>query len=122
MKHDPLNHKLIDEFPYLKENYKSMKDGVFDLDTPSTFFYKEIFIPYLLYIHESGNDREVLHCCQFIESMMTDEDEECNNLAMLGILCPLYESLGEKMKDLPLGENSEKYYRFWLMEKDNRNG
>lgn len=115
MKHDPLNHFLLDEFPYLKEHYAFVKGGVFDLDTPSPAFYEEIFLPYLLDTFEKKDSEEVLHCCRFIEMLMSDEEEQRNDIAMNAILLPLYENHPKVLSMLPLGEKSREYVENWLM-------
>ncbi len=115
MKHDPLNHFLLDEFPYLKEHYAFVKDGVFDLDTPSSVFYEEIFLPYLLSVYEKKDEKEVHHCCLFIEGLLTDEEETRNDIAMNAVLLPLYEEHPKIISKLPLGEKSREYVENWLM-------
>jgi hypothetical protein len=117
MKHDPLNHQLLEEFPYLKENYLKIKEGVFDLDTPSVNFYQEIFLPYFLQVIQSKDEKEIVHCCTFIENLLCDEDEKSNILAMNGILCPLYESRKINFDSIPFGTRAKSYYENWLMEK-----
>ncbi len=113
MKHDPINHSLLEEFPYLKENYEKVKDGVFDLDTPSTSFYEEIFVPYIIKNINENNKEEVNHCFDFVEKMMNDEDETVQDVAIQSVLCVL----GEKkidLKKLPLGKRSLEYVKDWV--------
>ena len=114
MKHDPLNHRLLNEFPYLAKNYQKLHDGIFDLDTPSRNFYEEIFIPYILGVKERDDTDELNHCCIFIEELLNDQDENSNNLAIMGILCPLYEKIGDEMSHLPLEDKAMEYYKNWL--------
>lgn len=115
MKHDPLNHKLLDEFPSIQNIYQNIKGGTFDLDTPSRYFYQEVFLPYIYDKIHVGDQKEVEHCFRFIEEMMSDEDERLNDLAMNGILCPMFEKLNSTMESLPLGIKSKEYYLNWLL-------
>ncbi len=119
MKKDPLNHLLLEEFPYLEKHYQEVKGGIFDLDTPSHAFYEEIFLPYLLLMYKEENRMEVEHCCQFIEDLLCSDEEEKNSLAINGILCPLYDRKEVDMSLLPLKEKTKEYYLDWLKEGEN---
>lgn len=114
MKHDPLNNRLLKEFPYLEKTYASVKDGAFDLDTPAYSFYEEIFVPYILMKIEKNDKEEIRHCFAFIEEMMEDEDEIGQDVMMQSVLCPLYEKKGSQLKSLPLGRLSLAYVKEWL--------
>ena len=115
-KKDPLNHLLLEEFPSISEHYTTYKDGVFDLDTPASSFYEELFVPYVIKCYQEKNEKELIHCCDFIERMMTEEEELNNDIAMNHILCPLYESKKIDFSLLPLGRVSKEYVREWLEE------
>ncbi|MCR4698024.1 MAG: hypothetical protein K5762_01525 [Bacilli bacterium] len=115
MKHDPLNHRLLEEFPVLSHSYTEVKEGAFDLDTPAYSFYEEIFVPYILSCLEKNDSQELQHCFDFIEEMMIDEEEMVSRLAMQAILCPLYEK-NIDFSLLPLGKESKDYYQTWLKD------
>lgn len=112
MKHDPLNNRLLDEFPSLKAIYPTIKDGVFDLDTPAYSFYEEIFVPYFIGKIGEHDVDEIRHCCLFIEEMM-NQDELSEDVCMQSVLSPLYEK-GIELKNLPLGERSRQYVMDWI--------
>ena len=114
MKHDPLNHRLLLEFPVLEQTYTKVKEGVFDLDTPAYSFYEEIFVPYLLACLEKNDKEELEHCFCFIEELMNDEDEMVSRVAKQSILCPLYER-NINFDLLPLGKETKDYYLNWLL-------
>lgn len=113
MKHDPLNHRLLDEFPYISKNYEKVKDGVFDLDTPAFSFYEEIFVPYIIEQINKKDEKEIKHCFDFVEAMMNDEEEIVQDVAMQSILCILGEKKIE-LKKLPLGRRSLEYVSNWV--------
>lgn len=113
-KKDPYNHRLLDEFPKLKETYDKIKGGVFDLDTPSYSFYEEIFVPYFVECIKKKEKEEIEHCCKFIDGMMRDEDEKLNDIAMKSVLFPLYEKFKIDLKTLPLGKEAQEYDKNWL--------
>ena len=87
MKHDPLNHRLLLEFPVLEQTYTKVKEGVFDLDTPAYSFYEEIFVPYLLACLEK-NDKEELETytkilynqARLIEGLPIENPTELTNM------------------------------------------
>ena len=115
MKHDPLNTKLITEFPKLGETYQSVKGGAFDLDTPSSAFYQEIFLPYVIESIKNKDEKEIRHCLDFIEDMMTSDNELENNVAMAFILVPLFEERHNLDWDkLPFGKESKAYLEMWV--------
>lgn len=118
MKHDPYNHLLLNEFPYLKATYQKVKDGVFDLDTPAYSFYEEIFVPYIVACIRKNDARETEHCFSFIEDLLESEEEMLNDLAMKSILCILYEEYDFDFSVLPLGRLSKDYYENWLKTKE----
>lgn len=113
MKKDPLNHRLIESFPILEEIYPTVKDGCFDMDTPSNAFFEEVFVPYILSMIEKKNEKEICHCFSFIEEMMNDEDEHTEDIAMSSVLVPLSEKI-EDILSLPLGKKSLSYYKEWI--------
>lgn len=108
---------LLDEFPFLKDNYDKIKGGVFDLDTPSYSFYAEIFVPYMEEVYRKDDALELNHCLTFIENMMKNEDEKVSDIAIKAILIPLYENKKVNMDELSLGKLSKSYYEKWLKIK-----
>ncbi len=113
-KKDPYNRRLLDEFPFLKDNYDKIKGGVFDLDTPSYSFYEEIFVPYFVECINKKKDDEVRHCCQFVDAMLKDEDEKLNDIAMKSVLFTLHEEYNIDIQSLPFGKEAKEYDKNWL--------
>ena len=118
MKKNPLNHLLLETFPPLESRYQTYKGGTFDLDTPAVSFYEEIFVSYLIERVEVNDLAEVNKCFDFIEMLMSEEDEMYNDVAIKGILIPLYESENIDLEKCPLGTKSFEYYKTWLVQSN----
>lgn len=116
MKKDQLNNRLIENFPQLEKLYPLIKDGCFDMDTPSNAFFEEVFVPYILAMIEKKDEKEICHCFTFIEELMNDEDEHNEDIAMSSILVPLSEKV-ENLLSYPLGEKSRRYCLDWILIK-----
>jgi hypothetical protein len=113
MKHNPLNNRLLEEFPYIKEHFKEYGNGAFDMDVPAASLYEGAFVPYLEQMVKENNEKEVFHCTYFLEELISGKEEE-SILAVSAILTPLYERKVLDLEKLPLGEKSLNYYLEWL--------
>lgn len=113
MKKDIYNNLLLKRFPTLVET-EEYKSNVFDLDTPAHSFYERIFVPYIINKIKNDDEKEIDRCFSFIEELITCDEEMANELAMNSILMPLQENKEINLSQLPLRENSLKYYKLWL--------
>ncbi len=115
MKHNPLNHLLIQEFPYLKEHFPEYGNGAFDMDVPASSLYEGLFVPYLEMIVRKDDKDELMHCLCFLEELINGNEEE-SILAVSAVLTPLYEHKQVDFETLPLGEKCLAYYQNWLKD------
>ena len=97
------NILLLNKFPELKEkfdNYTNWQDG---METGSLLVYEDVFVPYVLECLINDNNDKMIEIADFIEQLITDNDEYAFNIAYIAIL--------ESLKSNPNGINIQKYLK-----------
>ena len=97
------NSLLLNKFPELKEkfdDYTNWQDGI---ETGSLLVYEDVFVPYILECLINDNNDKMIEIANFIEELISSEDEYAFNIAYIAIL--------ESLKSNPNGINIQKYLK-----------
>ena len=97
------NTLLLNKFPELKEKFDNYTDWQDGMETGSLLVYEDIFVPYVLECLINDNNDKMIEIADFIEQLITSNDEYAFNIAYIAIL--------ESLKSNPNGKMIQKYLK-----------
>ena len=81
-----MNLKLIEEFPELKDNYEQEVCWQDNDDTGAHTVYGDVFTPFIEKNIENQDDKKIIEICNFIEELLSINDEYIENVICLSVL------------------------------------
>lgn len=111
MKSYELNRLLINKFPNLIEDYQNEVDWQEGDETGSHTVYGDVFTPYIVRCIENEKDTELNAIFEYLELVLTKQDEYANEVIALSVLESIQYLLKErsKYKDM-MGVETKKTY------------
>jgi hypothetical protein len=97
------NSLLLNKFPELKEKFDEYTEWQEGIETGSLLVYEDVFVPYILECLINDKKDELIKIADFIENLITMEDEYAFNIAYIAIL--------ESLKSNPNGIMIQKYLK-----------